>query len=119
MNEKVKAKIEAINASMAGPYPCDNGVSYAAPQCGACMKSRSVAVYCSHVKPLEEALAKTDADNAVLVGALEYARWALDVLHEKKPGGVHFQKYEDVVATANMKASAALARVKEHNHDRN
>lgn len=69
-------------------------------------------IYTTHVKPLEDALAKAEEREKVLVEALEAAKSTLNLINSKMPGGVYYKKYEPVTVAAISKACTALAAAK-------
>lgn len=93
------------------------------------MSMKCTCAYCNHISySVEEATMhdaacekhpaviraiKAEADNAMLVEALEKTTSILDIINEKMPGGTYYKKYEPLANDALMKARAALARVKE------
>lgn len=108
MNEKINEIVNII-----GQLP------YCGRKCEGCIVKEcpyvddAESVYTSHVKTLEDALAKAEADRAELVEALEHTTTILCTINDKMPGGLHYKKYEPVANDALMKAHAALASVKE------
>lgn len=106
MNDKIKA----ISQVMCGiDVMCEKcGIK---PHCEI-THEKATFIYTTHVKPLEDALAKAEEREKVLVEALEAAKSTLNLINSKMPGGVYYKKYEPVVVAAISKACTALAAAK-------